>query len=245
MIQLNLLPDIKREYLKARRTQSKVISISILTTLVVVGVTVVLALWTYGAQELYKGWLSTNIEKNQAKIEDTKDVEKYVTVQNQLANLDKLHDEKNDYSRLFGFLPILNPKAPNSVRFTSVDVKDETLTITVSGEAKDFTGLVTLRDMMVNAKLSYRQGTDVSVEPTEVKFFTDVKVEQQQLSKNSEGGSLVSFRISAVYAKEAFLSSSTGATLSIPKLETTPSKQDSPGVFADSTVSEDQGQGEN
>ncbi len=237
MIRLNLLPDIKREYLKARRAQAQVIGWAILLSMIAIGLTVALALWVYVAQNLHKTLLTNSINDKQAELIKITDIDKYVTIQNQLANLSSLHDGKNDFSRLFSILPILNPKAPNNVSLTSVDVDDETHTIIFQGEAADFSGLVTFRDIMENAQAEYRVTSEAN-ETTKEPLFSELTILEQTMSKTSDGLRVVGFKISAVYNQAAFLHSSRDVNVTIPKLETTPSKQDSPNLFAESTAAE-------
>ncbi len=233
MIRLNLLPDIKREFLKARRSQARVVSLAILMSLIAVGLTVAVALFVYGAQAIHKNILTDSIKKNQAELEKISDISKYVTVQNQLGNLSSLHDEKNDFSRLFGFLPILNPKAPNNVRLSNVNIDDESTTIEFQGETTDFNGLVTFRDMLTQAELSYRQTAEGDI--TKSKLFSEIAITEQTMSKATNGGTVVTFKVVTKYNPVTFKHSTREATVSVPTLETTPSKQDSP-TFSESTV---------
>ncbi|HMR72918.1 MAG TPA: hypothetical protein PKD68_02820 [Candidatus Saccharibacteria bacterium] len=239
MIHLNLLPDVKREFLKAKRDQARVISVAILSVLVVGGVTVALAVWVYAVQNIHIGLLSQNIKDNAAKIEAIPDVNKYVTLQNQLANLSKLHDGKNDFSRLLTILPTLNPKSPNNVALASVTLGTEESTISLEGRVSDFTGLITFRDILQNAELEYRTDIEDS-EVIKEKLFSEVAILEQGLSKTAEGNAVVSFKIIVRYNPAAFINSSKDVTVSVPKLETTPSKQGSPDLFtSDNTTSQE------
>lgn len=238
MIRLNLLPDIKRDFLKAKRDQARVVSFSILAVLVAAGVTVALAVWVYGIQQGWSNLLTQNIKDNVAEVQKITDIDKYVTVQNQLANLSNLHDGKNDFSRLMTILPILNPKSPNNIKLSSINLEDEQHTITMEGQTADFTGLVTFRDILENAQVEYRASAS-EAKTVKDKLFSDVKIIDQGMSKTTSGSSVVGFKIVVTYNLAAFKNSSKDVTVTVPKLDTTPSKQGSPDLFtSDKTTSE-------
>lgn len=233
MITLNLLPDIKREYIKTRRTYARVISLSVLISLAAVGLTILLAVWVYGVQTVHTALITDSIKKNQSKLEEIKDVSKYVTIQNQLANISTLHNGKNDFSRLLKFLPQFNPAEPDNVVLSSVAVNQEEGTITMQGDTGTYTGLVKFRDTLQKSKVHYK--TVDANDSTEAVMFTKVEVAEQALSTSSSGdssGARVSFRIVATYTPEAFASSSRDVTVSVPTIETTPSKRDTPDIFS-------------
>jgi len=238
MIRLNLLPDIKRDFLKAKRDQARVVSFSILAVFVAAGVTVALAVWVYAIQQGWSNLLTQNIKDNVAEVQKITDIDKYVTVQNQLANLSNLHDGKNDFSRLMTILPILNPKSPNNIKLSSINLEDEQHTITMEGQTADFTGLVTFRDILENAQVEYRASAS-EAKTVKDKLFSDVKIIDQGMSKTTSGSSVVGFKIVVTYNLAAFKNSSKDVTVTVPKLDTTPSKQGSPDLFtSDKTTSE-------
>ena len=233
MIQLNLLPDIKREFLKARRTQAKVISTAILVCIGSVGAVVLAGMWVYGVQTIHKAALTDSIQKKSTELKNIKDIDKYVTVQNQLQNISSQHESKAITSRIFDTLSKLNPKAPNNVRVTSLDLdlSPEVSALTLDGETESFTGLETFRDTLKNASLSYNEGSETINEP----LFLDgsVTVLTQSIGKSQSGGTLVAFRISAKYNPKLFARSTKNYVVVVPNKDTTQSKEDTPDVFGD------------
>lgn len=233
MITLNLLPDVKRQYIKTRRTYARVISLSILSSIVAIGITVLLVVWVYVVQQVHIGLVTDTIKKRETQLESIKDVSKYVTVQNQLTNLSTLHDEKNDFSRLFAFLPQLNPTTPDNVKLGTVAVNDADGTITMQGSTSSYTGLVKFRDILQKANVKYK--TPGSEESSEEALFSSVIVAEQAMSASvdaSNPGSQVTFKIIVTYAKPAFAYLSSDVSVSVPTLETTPSKRDVPDIFS-------------
>lgn len=230
MITLNLLPDVKLEYLKTRRTQARVISIAVLVTAAAIGLVVLVAVWVYGVQTVHKGYLTGEIEKNGKQLKQLPEIDKYLTLQNQLSKLSALHDNKTDFSRLLTYLPALNPAPPNNVTFTSVEAGTSDLGSTLSfrGEANNYTGLNTFRDTLTNAALKYDGTTE--------KLFDSVVVSSSSLELGTGGTMIVVFTIETTYNANAFLYSVKDPVVSVPQITTTPSTQAAPNAFRQSSV---------
>lgn len=248
MIQLNLLPDIKLQYQKARRTQAKVVSGAILVSIIAVGAVILAVLWVYGVQNLQKSQLTSSIDKKYNELRSIKDIDKYVTVQNQLANISGLHADKIITSRIFDVLAKLNPKAPNNVRISSLNIDTTTTTITMDGETDTFTGLETFRDTLKNASLSYTvagsgDGTSAGAVTTEDLFTPDsIAILSQGIGKTGDNRVVVSFKISVAYNPKVFARDSANVAITVPNKETTQSKEDTPNVFSPAEVKTGEGQ---
>ncbi len=233
MIRLNLLPDIKREYLKARRTEAKAISFSILLGLMAIIGVIMIGVYVYVVQQVQTGLLTDSIKNNTKTLEAEKDVDKYLTLQSQLANIDTLHQAKTNYSRLLDILPRLNPAAPNNVDITEITIDSTTSVISLSGNANDYTGLITYRDTIRNTKLTYitKGQKDQNTED----MFPVVTIGQSSISKGSDGVSKLPFKITATFNKNAFATNSTNVNVVVPNKDTTPSRVGSPDSTATTT----------
>lgn len=234
MITLNLLPDVKLEYIKTRRLQTRVISIAVLVTAGVVGLVLLVAIWVYAVQAVQKSYLTDQITLHAKELKQLPEIDKYLTLQNQLNNLTALHEGKNDLSRLMVYLPILNPAPPNNVTFTNVELAsgDSGNVLTFRGEAKDYTGLNTFRDTLTNA--SFKNG-----EVTE-KLFESVIVSSSSLELGNNGSMLIVFNIDTTYNPNAFLNSVKKPEVKVPQITTTQSSQAAPNVFSQSSVKREQ-----
>lgn len=235
MIQLNLLPDIKIQYQKARRTQAKVVSGAILVSIASVGAVVLAVMWVYGIQGLHRAQLEKGIEKKYAELSSIKDVDKYVTVQSQLQNISGLHAQKMIMSRTFDVMAKLNPKAPNNVRISTLNIDTATTTMMIDGQTDSYTGLETFRDTLKNASLNYTTvGEGASNDMVTEPLFTPdtVTILTQGVGKTNEGKALVSFKISVQYNPKVFARDSDNVSISVPNKETTQSKEDAPSVFS-------------
>lgn len=232
MIKLNLLPDVKLEYLRTRRLQLKVMSLASIVTIGAIGLVVLMALWVYGGQTLQKNYLTGEIDKHAKELKAVPQIDEYLTVQNQLAHLTALHEGKNDFSRLLTFLPAVNPAAPNNVTLTKVELTslEENSSLILQGEVRDYTGLNTFRDTLRNAELKYDGQTE--------KLFDNIVIVSSSLERSRNGGSVVVFKIETAYSPNAFLFSTKNPTVSVPEKNTTQSVEAAPDVFGQSSTEE-------
>jgi hypothetical protein len=128
MTQLNLLPDVKMEYIKAQRQRRLVVSISVIVTLASVGL-LVLLLGISGLQKKHLSDLSNDIKNESAELQGEPQIKKVLTVQNQLSSLTGLHDGEPASSRLFGYLNQITPATVNITDY-SIDFVEHTMSIT-------------------------------------------------------------------------------------------------------------------
>jgi Tfp pilus assembly protein PilN len=128
MIQFNLLPDVKIEYIKARRTKRlvTVISIIVAATSVVVFLLAIVTVDVVQKKSLHD--LDTDITKYSKQLKSTPNLDKILTVQNQLETLGGLHADKPVTSRLFGYIAQLTPTQA-SLGKLSVDFTANTMII--------------------------------------------------------------------------------------------------------------------
>jgi Tfp pilus assembly protein PilN len=132
MIQFNLLPDVKVEYIKTQRLKRTVTGISLIASAAALFIFVFLILTVHVFQAKNMNDLSKDIKSNSEKLRQTPNLSKMLTVQSQLKSLTKLHDDKPAVSRLFGFMNQLTP-TDASVSDLKLDLTAGTMT--VSGDA--------------------------------------------------------------------------------------------------------------
>lgn len=102
MIQFNLLPDIKLEYMRAQRTKRVVMLISIAVTSAAFLLFVLLFVNVKIVQKGHIKNLSNDIRKSSSDLKGTSDINKVLTIQNQLNSLPGIHDQKTNTTRLLG-----------------------------------------------------------------------------------------------------------------------------------------------
>jgi len=134
MIQFNLLPDVKLEYIKAERTKRLVMASASIVTAVSLAVLIILVMVVNVINAKTITDLRKDITATSDKIKETPELDKILTVQNQLNNLSMLHDQKPVVSKLNGFIQQLTP---DTVTISEFEVDFEESVITVSGAALD------------------------------------------------------------------------------------------------------------
>jgi len=229
MIQLNLLPDVKKEFLHAQRLRNLVVSVCIFIT-IAAGATVAILGGVMGGQAIQKNMLTNSIEENFQKIaskQENDNLNDYLTVQNQLSKIDELKASQSIYSRLFslpdnnpGFLQQLNPRSPNNVSLNSVQIGGAGSEVgnlnamTISGTTATFATLDNFRNVLSAAKIRYSEGPDSEVKPPE-SLFESVEVTESALSQDANSGG-VSFTIVVVFNPMAFNVKTTNIQLEVP-----------------------------
>ncbi|HEX5798151.1 MAG TPA: hypothetical protein VFX79_02245 [Candidatus Saccharimonadales bacterium] len=109
MIQLNLLPDVKMQYINARRRKRLILGASIVVSAFFLILFILLFVYVRFAQQKHMTNLSTDIVAKTSELQSKSEINKILTVQNQLISLPGLHDEKTISSRLFDYLQQLTP----------------------------------------------------------------------------------------------------------------------------------------
>jgi hypothetical protein len=129
MIQFNLLPDVKIEYLKANRQKHLVVLVSLIVAVVSAVALAILLSTVFVLQKKSISDVSKDIEVASKELQNTPELTKILTVQNQLKALPGLHDQKPVVTRLFGYLEQATPAgATNSRVFSDFALHTVTLT---------------------------------------------------------------------------------------------------------------------
>lgn len=135
MIEINLVPDVKQELIRAQRVRSAVISIAILVGVAAVALVVLLAFWVFAVQTA-RGAISDNTIKDESqKLSAVVDISNTLTIQNQLSLLPKLHDSKHIDSGIFDMLRKINPSPPYDIAINKLALDSSSNTITLTAQA--------------------------------------------------------------------------------------------------------------
>ncbi len=138
MIELNLIPDVKRELLKAQRQRNAVISIAIMAAIAAGAVVVLMWLYVYPTQTLWMNTENKAITEQYTKLSSIEDLDKMLTIQNQLGAVSSLNNGKNITSRLYDVLNVIVPTDPHKITISSVtaELSDSNATSsTASGDS--------------------------------------------------------------------------------------------------------------
>jgi Tfp pilus assembly protein PilN len=184
MVQFNLLPDVKLEFVKAHRLKHMVIVISLIAGSAALVLFMITFLWVNVAQKKNIHDLNNDIKKYSTELRNVKDLDKILTVQNQLRTLPDLHEKKPIASRLFDYLAQVTP---SQAGLSHVMVDFEASTINITGNTPNLDTVKTYTDTLKATKYS-QDGVD------EEKAFKDVVM--SSFSRDDRGAS---FTINATF----------------------------------------------
>lgn len=138
MIQLNLLPDVKLEYIKSRRYRRLVTVIASVVTLVAILIMGLLFVNVKVLQARHLHDLNNTIQSTMAKLKGNTNLNKVLTIQNQLNSLPSLEDQKPVASRLVGASNtpgFLTEVTPTKASIGTFDVDFTAHTFSIKGTA--------------------------------------------------------------------------------------------------------------
>jgi Tfp pilus assembly protein PilN len=213
MIQLNLLPDVKLQYLKVKRTQQLVMTVSTVLIVASLAIFILLLGTVQVVQRKNIHDLNNDISTFTKQLQDTPDLNKVLTVQNQLKSLPDLHDQKAVADRLFVYLKQLTPSVA-SISQLSTDYTQHTITIT--GSAKSLDVVNTFVDTLKFT--TYQKSGDSAA----TNAFSSVVL--SQFSRNNAGAS---YTITLTY-DPAIFDSANDIKLKVPKIISTRSAVEQP-----------------
>lgn len=200
MIEINLIPDVKQELLKAERIRSLVISFSIVAGLAALGVVALLAVYVFGVQTVRSALSDEAIKTGSAQLSGVEDLSKVLTIQNQLSKIDELNSQKKINSRVFEMLDAVIPPAPNSVQISTLAIDAEESTITLEGQTPSYDSLEVFKKTVDGAVMTYT----VSEQAAETKLATNISTSDVSFGEDSGGAKVLRFTLSFVYPEELF-----------------------------------------
>lgn len=130
-VQFNLLPDSKLEFNRTQSTKRMVFVIAILASAISLCIMLVMLGFVDVVQKKLMDDAQKRVDNSNQQLKQL-DIDKIITVQNQLKTLPGLHDKKHVMSRVFTYLPSITP--PN-VNISELDIDLSQNTLKLSGTA--------------------------------------------------------------------------------------------------------------
>jgi Tfp pilus assembly protein PilN len=219
MIELNLLPDVKLEYIKAQRQRRLVITIAVIAC--VSSIALLLLLFSAGLlQKKHIKDLTNDINRESKTLQNKPQINKILTVQNQLGSLTALHNSKPAASRLFDYL---NNVTPAQVSISSFDIDFAQNSATVTGTADALSSVNKFVDTLKFTTYKF-DGADSEGGQ---KAFSNVVMSSFGLSGVQNTGQAASYSLTFLYDKNIFDVTKT-VELSVPSITTTRSALEKP-----------------
>ncbi len=212
MIQINLIPDVKLDLIRTQRHRNAVISVAMIAMIATISIVILIAFYVFGAQALRDKMANDNISKEEKNLLSIEDLDKNVTIQNQLATIDKTHEEKLMTSRIFGILNVLRqPGTPNEVNILSfaMSKQDGTISLVAQTKTRGFEAADIFKKNIEALRVTYKPLNDDGTVPEskeneqQVTFATEVNL-SSPTANQSDSTDSVSFNISFKYNEEVF-----------------------------------------
>ena len=211
MIEVNLVPDVKQELIRAERIRAVVISTSILVGIIAVGVVVMLSVYVFGVQTVRSALDDEAIKKGSQQLSEVEDLSKVLTIQNQLTKISTLNDAKKIDSRLFDMLLAILPVEENQVQVSGVSIDAATSKISIEGQTSGYDSLEIFKKTIKSAQIVHK----VDNEDQTVALASDMNTADVSFGENSAGNKVLRFTMSFVYAEELFSSKISALTFKI------------------------------
>jgi len=203
MIEINLVPDVKQEYIRAQKVRSQVIAGAIIVGIISIGVVALLAFYIFVVQAGRNFLADQSIKSSSEKYLNTTDLSKTLTIQNQLTKISTLNDNKKVDSRMFDLLNAIIPPAPNDIQVSDLTIDSDTSTITINGQAANsYAALEVFKKTIAGAKVKYN--SDGSSETQNKTLASDISTTNTTYGEDSSGKKVLKFTLSFVYAPELF-----------------------------------------
>jgi hypothetical protein len=210
MIEINLIPDVKQELLRAQRARTVVISIAIVASIIAAGIVTLLAVWVFAVQTVRQTVADGDIKKAYSQLQSNNDLSKVLTVQNQLTKITDLNNAKHIDSRVFDVLAAMLPAAPNNVEISDFGVDSTTDTITIQAQASNlYQALEVFKKTVAGATYTYNDGTGTKTET----LATNISTADVSYGEDSNGQKVLRFTLSFTYPDSLFSPLSTNLKL--------------------------------
>lgn len=214
MIEINLIPDVKQELIKAQRMRAAVISSAIIASIAALGAVVLVLVYVYGVQFGRHVYLDGQINTKSAELAQVEDLSEMVTIQNQLGKVTELDAKKAISSRMFDVLSAVTPSGQNAVMFSQVDVDVEGGIIRLEGQTKGYDSMEVFRKTVSNAVIEMEVDANVTGEDGEpasnvrslgyVPLASNINTSDVSYGEDSDGNKVLRFTLSFTYAQELF-----------------------------------------
>ncbi|MDQ3123601.1 MAG: hypothetical protein M3Q14_02875 [bacterium] len=158
MIQFNLLPDVKVEFIKTLKLKRTVMAVSIIAVATAIGLLLLMFSLT-AVQKRHVSNLDGDISRLKSELESTEDLTRILSVQNQLNALPTLYNGQPAVDRLPGYI---DQTTPSGIGITEMSVDYSLSTVEIIGDADN---LKTLNGFVDTLRYTtFKDTTDSSLE---------------------------------------------------------------------------------
>ncbi len=240
MIQFNLLPDVKLQFIKAQHVKRAVVIIASLVAGVALASFIGLYLVVAVFQQRHMKNVSQEVKDASNKLQENTDLNKILTVQNQLISLPDLHNKKPVVSRLSKYISDVTPSKANISELTV----DFTLnTMIIKGTADTVPTINKFADTLKFTDYSNADGSQQGKAFSNVVLEKFDVLERENVAKDGkkERVTEVTYEIKLNF-DPAIFDGLSDKSLKVPKTITTRSETEKPEALFKRAPVEEEGQ---
>lgn len=214
MIEINLIPDVKQELIRTQRARAKVVSLSITISIVAIATVAALLVYMFAVQGVRGLVLDSQIDSKGKQLAKVDDLSKILTIQNQLATINQLNDQKTMSSRVFDTVVAISPtNEANSVSFSRVTVGGSGTsttssssssaanpTIQLEGQTAGYSSMEAFKKTVENTIIQYKEGDEVKT----TRLASAVSTSDVSYGEDANGKKVLRFTLSFDYPSELF-----------------------------------------
>ncbi len=215
MIQFNLLPDVKQQYIRAKRMKRTAIVVSFLVAASSVFVFVMLFLSVYVFQKKHIDNVNNDIQASVKTLKETPNLNKILTIQNQLNTLPSLHAQKPKISKLDKYLGQITPA---NVTIGEIEIDYELKTMKITGTSGSLESVNKFVDT-----IKFTKSVEISAEDKTRQVNPTKPFSSTLLSSSERKDKEVTYEITLVYDPIIF-DNNKNIELEVPKITTTRSE---------------------
>lgn len=224
MIEINLIPDVKQELLKAQRARAVVISASIITSIAAAGIVVVLCVYIFGVQGVRGLFLDSQIDDKGKQLAQVEDLPKILTIQNQLKTIPDLNSQKSMETRVFDMTAAITPQGENTVAFSQINVgalesavldptapAPEGGQIHLEGQTSGYDSMEAFKKTIENTTIEYTQDGAKATVP----LAANISTSDISYGEDADGNKVLRFTLTFDYPAELLSPKSTSVTFKL------------------------------
>lgn len=207
MIQFNLLPDVKIDYIRTQRTKRMVM----VGSLIAAAVSLILLAITFSyraTQSRHLSNLSGDIKSIRQELEGNKELTRILSVQNQLNKLPELYEGRPAAKRLSGYM---EQTTPTTVRISKMQIDFTLNTMEISGNGQSLAAINEYVDTLKFTKFNTGEGTSADT-------YAFKNVVLSRFGTDKKGGT--TFSIALTYDPQIF-DQTINTSLVVPNTVTT------------------------
>ncbi|HUA13216.1 MAG TPA: PilN domain-containing protein [Candidatus Sulfotelmatobacter sp.] len=224
MIQINLLPDVKLEFVRSQKLKRLILGVSAIACVCSIALLIVL-LSVDGLQKKHLNDINGDISNYKSQLQNKPNISQILTVQNQLNSITTLQAGKPQAARVFGYLNLLTPV---TVSLNSLSLNFTEKTMVITGNANNPGSVNQYVDNLKDT--TYTSNSS----PTPKPAFNDVVLTSFSYSNSGSSSQPASYTINLSYDSNIF-SNTQQVKLSVPTSTTVNYANSSSDAFSGSS----------